>query len=238
MNTIALHYLTNGTHYFKENGEVGSLDSLYIDKREFINETSIYRTQQDSKLYKLDKKHPSFYEIFIDGIPLSSHLDAFYGNSTPILYNWVGRIGALKNSKKTDVILIKQLLKYPIDELDIVDVYNFKNEGLTPIVINQLKDKYNRGINNYFHEIKDAAIHIYGCPECGEIEHGGYFVKVKETVNSYVWEFDFSCRAIGYAVDKLHHFKKPNLKFKFDKQLYRKEFESYLQSRYKKATIL
>ncbi|WP_435261859.1 hypothetical protein [Tenacibaculum sp. nBUS_03] len=215
--------------YFISNiGVLGDLSTLSSVKK-IYNQTNSYDDEVEVQTLdgNLSKVFQNFYEIFINDRPLSFILDEYFENKTPIIYNWVGMIGAFR--KKLDLITIKLLLKQEVEKSDVILLYS-KNKELKKTEINQIIEEYGPEIDQYFEECKNENIHIYGCPKCGEREHGGYFVNVKKEKGYYQWEF-YNKNNLSFT--KKHQINKKNekdkLTIKFEENQYINTFYNYLK---------
>ncbi|CAL2102226.1 conserved protein of unknown function [Tenacibaculum sp. 190130A14a] len=214
---ISLKYFISNIGVLEDLSSLSSVKSIYDQSKSYYNEVEILR--KDGKLKKV---YQSFYEIYVNDKPLSFILDQYFENKTPIIYNWVGMIGAF--SKKLDLITIKLLLKQEIKKNDVIALYTKHNETCDNII-----EQYSYEINQCLEAFKNENIHIYGCPQCGELEHGGYFVKIKKKKGYFQWEFEKESRQSVNPEYIPKNNEKDKLIIKFDKNQYTKTFYNYIK---------
>ncbi|KAB1155143.1 hypothetical protein F7018_11730 [Tenacibaculum aiptasiae] len=215
---ISLKYFISNVGVLNDLSSLSSIKSIYSQRKSYQNEIEIYKTDGN-----LNKVYQNFYEFYINDKPLSFILDEYFENKTPIIYNWVGMIGAF--SKKLDLITIKLLLKQEIKKNDVIGLYKRNNKTLDKII-----EENGYEIDQYFEQYQDENIHIYGCPRCGELDHGGYFVKIKKKEGYYQWEFGNESKIpINSKYKSKNNNEKDKLIIKFDEDQYTKTFYNYMK---------
>lgn len=98
-NTISLKYFVSKIGVLEDAKTLHSIRNIYKNTKSYRDEIIIHDINGNQI-----KEHRNFYEIFIDGKPLSFILDDYYENTTPIVYNWVGLLGAF-NKKQMQLLL-------------------------------------------------------------------------------------------------------------------------------------
>lgn len=218
MNTISLKYFISELGSLEDFSTLKAVREIYKDTKSYEDETITLDINGNTI-----KKYRNFYEIFIDNKPLSFILDEYFENTTPIIYNWVGQLGAF--SKKIDLILIKLLLKKEIEKIDVINLFNRENKKLTPSTIKEIELESGCYIEEDFKNFKNEEIHIYAS-YYGELYHGGYFVTIKKETGYYEWIFTTKHK-IGCNIPYKPK-KKDKLIFKFEEKEYKKTMYNYL----------
>ncbi|WP_420575069.1 hypothetical protein [Kordia sp.] len=206
MNTINLEY------YHSRYGLLTNAGDLWKNHTTFRHGPNIQQAA-DSQYLKRNEK--TFYEFIIDGKPLSILLDRHFKNKTPVTFNWVSALGLM--AKQYQFIFIKQLLNATICKNELMKYFEYDTEFL----------------DQYLHEIQsEPRILLYRC-HCMEEYCGGYFITIRETEKTIIWEFDKHSH-------EFHNYRKEimdknkyvsNLKFEFNKKAYHKLFNTYLEEK-------
>ena len=153
------------------------------------------KNERTVKVSGATKQYRNFYEFVIDGVPLSTRLDKFHRNKSPLLENLIGMLGSF--SSDSDNFKSKQLLKKSISDAEIRQFFpNFLS-----------KSEIENGVISMRAEFDNENVIIYGCSECGDYECGGYGVKILKLDDSFRWLFDNNGEAIHFDFDKMDYYK-------------------------------